>query len=361
MIFSTSAGSMKTCEDDCACSVFLDNIEEACFLMDSGGTLFGGNSALMQMLGYNRKSKELPSSAVRFVDGESGDRFLSAAREKGSSPLSRLILYKKDGSIALAMADLFVRRTEGQQECFAGIIRTLNQSGEIKDLEKEKEKLREERRDFFSNSMLMMNYMSDDLMHFVQDTGEDPLATAKRKATILFFDLRNSTGIAEQMDSATFASLLSDLYTDIMDLIYGNHGSVNKLLGDGILATFGCPVAVGNDAVNAVNTALQIQDYLNTFNDVRPEFLIEPIRAGIGIATGIVFTGVLGSVRRQEYAVLGDAVNIASRLEGYTKTAGCPILIEDITYADVKDSFTCSRVTQACLRGKEKKITIYAV
>lgn len=83
--------------------------------------------------------------------------------------------------------------------------------------------------------------------------------------------------------------MLSDILTDVMYLIYGNHGSVNKMLGDGLMASFGCPISYDNDAFNAVHTAVQIREYLSTFNDVRPYYLHNNVRAGIGIGRSLIF------------------------------------------------------------------------
>jgi len=178
---------------------------------------------------------------------------------------------------------------------------------------------------------------------------------------VLFFDIRGSSAIAEYLESGLFASMLSDILTDVMDLIYGNHGSVNKLLGDGLMATFGCPISHDNDALNAVRAAVQIREYLSTFNDVRPDYLRDDVRAGIGIATGKVFSGVIGSIRRQEYTVLGDAVNVASRLESSTKSLGEEILVDENTHTLVGDAFQWRVIRDVALRGRKNNVTAYAV
>jgi len=179
--------------------------------------------------------------------------------------------------------------------------------------------------------------------------------------TALFFDLRSSTKIAESLEPLLFSEFLSQLFTDIMDLIYGNGGSVNKMLGDGLLATFGPPSPSPNDAKMAIVSAVQIIEHLDTFNDVRPEYLKEPIKAGIGIASGRVFAGFVGSVRRMEYTVLGDAVNIAARLEAATKELNTPIAIDEESVRLAGDGFDTVFLERLTLRGRKEPIGVYGI
>jgi adenylate cyclase len=194
-----------------------------------------------------------------------------------------------------------------------------------------------------------------------EDVSIDGLRGEHLEATILFFDLRGSTKIAETLEPMVFSQFLSELFTDIMDLIYGNGGSVNKLIGDGIMATFGCPYPADDDAIRCAKSALEIMEYLHTFNDVRPEYLKDPIRCGIGIATGNVFAGYVGSVRRMEYTVLGDPVNLSSRLEGLTKEHGGAILIDKNTLSKIADQSECKAVGSLNIRGKSEPVEIYTL
>jgi adenylate cyclase len=117
----------------------------------------------------------------------------------------------------------------------------------------------------------------------------------------------------------------------------------------------------GKDALNAVDAAQEIYNYLRTFNDVRPGYLKEPVAAGIGIATGTVFAGVIGSVRRQEYTVLGDAVNIASRLEKLTRNSAEKVLIDEATYNEAGKVFPCRKAFSGRVRGRAGSIRVYGL
>ena len=146
-----------------------------------------------------------------------------------------------------------------------------------------------------------------------------------------------------------------------MDIIFKNHGSVNKLLGDAILATFGCPYNYENDALNAVKTVIEIRQTVDLFNSTKPDYLKNNIEFGIGVATGNVFAGNIGSFRRMEYTVIGDSVNIASRLESLTKKIPNDNLIDGNTAAEVKDFAELKRIGNTTVRGKKKTVEISTI
>lgn len=197
----------------------------------------------------------------------------------------------------------------------------------------------------------LARYFSDALVDRILEDDPAVLQGANVRASLLFFDLRNSTAIGEALEPREFSEFLTSLFTDIMDLIYGNQGSVNKMMGDGILATFGCPVSAGDDTLNAVRCVTAIREYLQTYNEVRPDFIRDPIRAGMGLATGTIFAGNVGSVRHMEYAVLGDPVNVASRLEALTRRVPADCLIDGATRDWMGQRIRARRVVSANGRG----------
>ena len=180
-------------------------------------------------------------------------------------------------------------------------------------------------------------------------------------ATVFFLDIRNFTSLSEKHEPQVIAKLLNRLYTDIMDLILSHRGSVNKIIGDALLATFGCPVAYGDDAVNAVRCALAIRETIAHFNAALPDYLSEPIAVGMGIATGKVFAGTIGSFRRMDYTVIGDTVNIASRLEGLTKKTRFDLIIDKSTREACGDMVTARRLSLNRVRGRSNMLEIYLV
>ncbi|GAB4428951.1 MAG: hypothetical protein OHK0011_11230 [Turneriella sp.] len=285
-------------------------------------------------------------------DNEAFETLHSSCKAIGAS----VVLLAQNGTVADTTAYDEVLRTDTSDQELRLRIRTLLDLKRARlEVEWMKQRLNHERR-------LLTKYFSEDIVEgILQDEHANSLSGRHQEATIMFFDVRKSTTIAENLEPQIFAEFLSEFFTDIMDLVYGNHGSVNKLLGDGIMATFGCPVPSANDVLNAAKCALQIRNHLATFNDVRPDYIKEPIRVGMGIATGKVFAGNIGSVRRMEYTVLGDPVNLASRLESMTKEAGVDILIDGNTRHRLGNLIKCRKVQHQGVRGKLQEIEIFSL
>jgi len=231
------------------------------------------------------------------------------------------------------------------------------------ELHEYRRRLHEENALLSRQKTLLSRYFSEDLIDRILQEDRTALESANLTASLLFFDLRNSTGIGESVTPQQFSTFLSDVLTDVMDLVFGNGGSVNKMLGDGLFATFGCPIPGPDDAGNAVRCAVQIRDYLSTYNDVRPDFIQAPIGAALGVSTGRVFAGNIGSVRRLEYAVIGDAVNLASRLENLAKHVQSDdpavILIDGATHDVLGERIRAQKLRIERVRGKTEQVRIY--
>ena len=209
---------------------------------------------------------------------------------------------------------------------------------------------------------ILSHYFSDDVVaKIVASDDKSKLSGENITASILFFDIRNFTNISENLKPNLVADLLNLIFTDVMDLILSHDGSVNKLIGDAILATFGAPFNTDQDAKNTVKCAIAITDTIKFFNQVKPWYLESDLKVGIGITTGEVFAGNIGSYRRMEYTVIGDVVNTASRLQTLTKKVDTDILMDGATYAEVKDIIKARRVKVKSIRGKEQDVKIYTV
>jgi class 3 adenylate cyclase len=205
---------------------------------------------------------------------------------------------------------------------------------------------------YFSEDVVKMILSQDKLHH---DYGEN------LEATIFFLDIRNFTTISENVEPNLIAKLLNRLYTDIMDLILSYKGSVNKIIGDALLATFGCPVRGSQDALHAVQCALAIRDTLKFFNSTKPEYIQHDISIGMGIATGNVFAGTIGSYRKMDYTVIGDTVNIAARLEGLTKQTKFDLIIDRKTRDLVGEPLQVRKLRVNRVRGRTQPMEIFLV
>ena len=176
-----------------------------------------------------------------------------------------------------------------------------------------------------------------------------------RLTTILFSDIENYTATSEGMKPAEVVKLLNDYFTFTVEIISGHKGMVNKFIGDAVLAVFNAPVDDPDHAHNALKAALEIQELSK---DKRFGNNLQ-VHTRIGINTGMVVAGNIGSKERLEYTVIGDEVNIASRLEQLNKEYNTRVLVGENTYRLTKDAFTFERIGDIKLKGKEKSVEVY--
>ena len=191
--------------------------------------------------------------------------------------------------------------------------------------------------------------------------GELKLGGERRVATIFFSDIRSFTAISEKLEPEEVVEFLN-AYMTIMVKVIGNHnGIVDKFIGDAIMAVWGVPESKGNDALNAVNATIEMRAALLEFNKGRGSEKKPIIKIGCGLNTGPVLAGQIGSDDRLDYTVIGDAVNLASRVETLNKPFGTDILISEDTYNIVKGEFDCEAMQKIKVKGKSEPQQIYAV
>jgi adenylate cyclase len=194
-------------------------------------------------------------------------------------------------------------------------------------------------------------------------------------ATVLFTDLMGFTAVAEKRDPQGVMDWLNAYMEAMAQQVIEHGGVIDKYIGDSIMAIFGVPLPrtteaeISRDALNAVNCALAMETTLMQLNDRWREQDLPTIGMRIGIFTGPLVAGSLGSVQRLEYTVVGDTVNTASRLEGFDKelfapdylSHPCRIIIGEATLCRLGDQFEAQKVGEASLKGKDQKITVYCV
>jgi adenylate cyclase len=203
-------------------------------------------------------------------------------------------------------------------------------------------------------------YMTEQVMEHLL-AGKVQLGGETLKVTVLFSDIRSFTSLSEKMDAHSLVALLNEYFTDMVAIIIEEGGVVDKYIGDAIMAVFGAPVPKPDDALRAVRAAMRMRTALTALNERLEKRGIEPIRTGIGLHTGDVVAGNIGSEARMEYTVIGDAVNLASRLESSTKDLGVDVLISSDTYALVSDACVCRPQAEMKVKGRDAPVTTYAV
>jgi adenylate cyclase len=191
--------------------------------------------------------------------------------------------------------------------------------------------------------------------------GKVALGGESLKVTILFTDIRSFTSISEKMDPQQLVGLLNEYFTEMVGIVMAENGVVDKYIGDAIMAVFGAPVPKREDPVNAVRAAVRMRRALAELNERLAARGGPTLRTGIGIHTGEVVAGNIGSEKRMEYTVIGDAVNLASRLETSTKELGVDVLISEDTYLLTKDVIDVRPVREITVKGRKAPVMTYEV
>jgi adenylate cyclase len=203
-------------------------------------------------------------------------------------------------------------------------------------------------------------YMTDAVVEHLM-AGKVALGGESLTVTILFTDIRSFTTISEKMDAQALVGLLNEYFTEMVSIVMQHDGVVDKYIGDAIMAVFGAPVSRADDAKNAVRAAVRMRQALAHLNKRLAERGVAPLQTGIGLHTGEVVAGNIGSERRMEYTVIGDAVNLASRLESTTKELGVSVLISDVTYELTRDAVETRPLREITVKGRAQPVMTYEV
>jgi adenylate cyclase len=212
-------------------------------------------------------------------------------------------------------------------------------------------KVREER----SARERLEHYLSPAVATRILSEGET--VAQEVEATIVFADIVGFSRLAERMEPAAVADLLNDYLARLADAILEHDGTVDKFIGDCIMGVFGAPFRQDDHAVRAINVALEMRRLVARLNETRGA---QPIAIRIGINSGRVLTGPIGSAKRREITVIGDAVNIAARIGSTVARAGS-IVVGERTAELVRDAFELRDLGAVALRGRDEKVRFYEV
>jgi adenylate cyclase len=181
----------------------------------------------------------------------------------------------------------------------------------------------------------------------------------KRPVVIFFSDIRGFTPMSEKMNPDEISALLGEYFTEMVEIIFEQGGTLDKFIGDAIMAIWGAPIAHEDDANRAINAAIQMQQVLAKLNEKWATQGRQPVNIGIGINFGEVFAGNIGSERRLEYTVIGDAVNTASRL--CSKAGPGEIMISEPFYQALRKPPPVEALEPIQLKGKAQAVPVYRV
>jgi adenylate cyclase len=259
--------------------------------------------------------------------------------------------------LALNRVSDAMRRLEQQEYVKVETVRT---GDELEDLANGFNQMVDGLRERDKLRVTMGKYMTEEVLQHVL-AGEVELGGKLLEITILFCDLRGFTTFAEKRSAQELVGILNEYFTEMVDCVMGEGGVVDKYIGDNIMAVFGAPVSRPDDAMRAVRSALAMRAALAKLNARFAERGIEPLRFGIGLHTGEVVAGNIGSAKRMEYTVIGDAVNVASRLESKTKDLETDLLISDATRERLDPSIDVEAIGEVNVKGRAQAVKIFKV
>jgi adenylate cyclase len=211
---------------------------------------------------------------------------------------------------------------------------------------------------------MLGQYVSPHVLSELVDRAGDVIRAevgAREHVTLLFSDIRGFTTISENMEPDRIVSMLNRYFSLWSDVIFKYDGTIDKFVGDAVMALWGAPLRVEDHARKAVLAACEMVHRLPELNRELEAEGYQPLHIGIGINTGEAILGNIGSERKLDYTVIGDTVNLASRVEGLTKQYACDILITEFTYEELGGEVPCLPIDEVKVKGKDIPVKIFKV
>ena len=207
----------------------------------------------------------------------------------------------------------------------------------------------------------MRRFMTQNVVDQIMGREDELLFGAACKASVLFADIRGFTGMAEQLGPRGTVDMLNEIFTELFEAVASSDGLLDKFMGDALMAVYGAPISSDRDPLNAVDSAVAMSAMLVAINERRAARGGVDLRLGVGIASGEVVAGTIGSPKRMDYTVIGDSVNLASRLEKITKTYGVGIVVCEDTAKAAAGAHRLRELDIIRVRGRMQPSKIFQV
>jgi adenylate cyclase len=207
----------------------------------------------------------------------------------------------------------------------------------------------------------MRRFMTQKVVDQVMGRGDELLFGAACPASVLFADIRSFTSLSEKLPAREVVEMLNEIFTELFEAVAGHDGVLDKFMGDGLMAVYGAPLASGRDPLNAVDSAVQMIRMIGALNSGRAARGLPDLRLGVGVTSGEVVAGTIGSPKRMDYTVIGDSVNLSARLQSTTKAYGVDIIIDEATAAECADHHVLRELDTIRVRGREQPVRIFQV
>ncbi|MEG4106510.1 GAF domain-containing protein [Microcoleus sp. S13_C5] len=206
---------------------------------------------------------------------------------------------------------------------------------------------------------LMYRYMTPEVAEALLASGDDGLGGKRKNVSVLFSDIRSYTTLTEKLQAEQVVVMLNKYFEVMVDVVFEYGGTLDKYIGDALMAVFGSPAPLEDHAWCAMQTAVKMREKLILFNQERMANEELPISIGMGVHSDEVVSGNIGSSKRMELTSIGDGVNLASRLEGASKQYGTDLIISDNTYRDYADRLYVRELDFITVKGKSEPVIVY--
>ncbi|MBD1923553.1 GAF domain-containing protein [Microcoleus sp. FACHB-831] len=316
---------------------------------DKNGKVIAANESAKRLLGYKDEErlegKEI-GDLIRIKEGNFGKWFASAIAAKDEKGRQQ---YYPD--------QILESTTENQHSVNLSIntIADANEYSRARGALVVMDDISDEKR----LKSTMYRYMTQELAEQLLSSGEAKLGGDRKEVSVLFSDIRGYTTLTENMNAEEVVQMLNDYFESMVDAVFKHKGTLDKYIGDAIMAVFGSPLPLEDHAWMAVQTAVEMRYRLTEFNARRSLTSNPIIRIGIGINSDSVISGNIGSSKRMEFTAIGDGVNLGSRLESASKQYGCDIVISESTYLPCVDRVWARELDCIRVKGKSNPVSIY--
>ncbi|BAY77247.1 adenylate/guanylate cyclase with GAF and PAS/PAC sensors [Nostoc linckia NIES-25] len=205
----------------------------------------------------------------------------------------------------------------------------------------------------------MYRYMTQELAEELLKLDDAKLGGDRKEVSILFSDIRGYTTLTENLEAEEVVSMLNEYFESMVEAVFKHKGTLDKYIGDAIMAVFGSPLPLEEHAWMAVKTAVEMRQRLHDFNQRRHALNKPRINIGIGINSDTVISGNIGSSKRMEFTAIGDGVNLGSRLESVSKQYGCDIIISHNTFKPCQENIWARELDYIRVKGRNEPVSIY--
>lgn len=325
-------------------SLMLNSIKTALLAFDAAGTLSFANAGARKIL--ERPSLEPGKVTIDELFGDYNSMFADDIRNaitSGEAKMEFVVDYATESGEWIPFLVSLIPAPDSLKT-FAAVLITIEDTSAEQNLRRVLDKV-----------------MSSAVTEAVVGGEDLALGGKLAEATVLFSDVRSFTKLCEGLGAEAVVHMMNEYFAFMADVIRGNYGVIDKYIGDAIMALFGVPKSTGNDAQNAVQAGFAMLQALDLLNGDREKDGRTPFKIGIGLATGSVVAGLLGSPERMNYTVMGNSVNLSARIESLTSHYGAQLLVCSETYKALKNPYHSRLIDKIRVKGQSTPAALYEI